>query len=86
MSSIIVRDLSHSKDLDRRAMSAVSGGQGYGPYANVEVNVGILQNLTQVQKVDVTALSNIGYVGAGVSPHFDISPVQIGKLNASAFL
>ncbi len=85
MSSIMIRDLSRARDLDRRAMSAVSGGtgpsgpvgnswmQGLGPVANVNVNVS--QNIQQLQYVNVAALNNVGVIGAGfVSPKFNVSP------------
>lgn len=69
-------------------MSAVSGGQsyGYGPYANVNVNVGIVQNIAQLQNVEVNTLDNVGSIGANfVAPHTDVKPKQIGHLNASVF-
>jgi hypothetical protein len=86
MSSIVVRDLSHSKELDRRAMSAVSGGQGYGPYANVNVNVGILQNIEQLQNVQVNTLNNVGVIGANFdAPTIKVDPKQFAHLNAAVF-
>jgi hypothetical protein len=89
MSSIMIRDLSHSKELDRHEMSAVSGGTGIGSYgggalANVNVNVGVVQNLEQLQYVNVSALNNVGVIGAGfVAPRLDVSPTQMGHLSAA---
>jgi hypothetical protein len=89
MSSIMIHDLHHSQELDRRAMSSVHGGTsltpgGFGPFANVNVNIN--QNIEQYQNVQVAALNNIGIIGAGfVAPSFDVSPKQIGKLNAAVF-
>ncbi|SAK72273.1 hypothetical protein AWB79_04073 [Caballeronia hypogeia] len=80
MSSLSIRDLAHSQELDRRAMSAVSGGQGFGGFANVNVN--IVQNIAQLQNVQVNALNDIGVIGPNFqAPSFDVSPKQIGKTN-----
>ena len=58
MSSLMIRDLSRTRELDRHAMSAVSGGTGSSvpglPSASglsgiANVNVSINQNLTQMQ-------------------------------------
>jgi hypothetical protein len=79
----MIRDLSRTRELDRRAMSAVAGGSGgvpglpsvagLGGIANV--NVSINQNLNQMQYVNVAALNNVGVVGAGLVPlHLDVSP------------
>jgi hypothetical protein len=83
MSSIIIRDLSHSKELDRHAMSAVHGGQGPSigsPTINVGVNV--VQNLEQIQVTNVNVLNN-----SIVGPSFpgldiDVNPHQTGHLSA----
>jgi hypothetical protein len=93
MSSIIVKDLPEARTLNRRAMSAVSGGagipgvggnswlQGLGPVANVNVNVN--QSLTQLQYVNVEALNN-SFIGPGVKlPSLNVSPQLIG-MNAAA--
>jgi hypothetical protein len=84
MSSLMIRDLSRTRELDRRAMSAVSGGTGssvpglpsapgLGSVANV--NVSVNQNLTQMQYVNVAALNNVGVIGAGFVPlHLNVSP------------
>lgn len=93
MSTLMIHDLSGSKELDRKAMSSVRGGYagyagnswlaGLGPVANV--NVGVNQNITQLQNINVNALNNVGVIGAGfVAPHLDISPTQFA--NASAVL
>jgi hypothetical protein len=84
----MIRDLSSTRELDRRAMSAVAGGTGssvpglpsaagLGSIANV--NVSINQNLSQVQYVNVAALNDIGVIGTNVGPlHLDVSPVLAG--------
>jgi hypothetical protein len=92
MSSLLIRDLSRTRELDRRAMSAVAGGAGtpglpsvagLGGIANV--NVSINQNLNQMQYVSVAALNNVGVVGAGFVPlHLDVSPSLWGANYAAA--
>ena len=84
MSSLMIRDLSRTRELDRHAMSAVAGGTGssvpglpsmpgLSGIANVSVKVN--QNLTQVQTVNVAALNNIGVIGAGFVPlNLNVSP------------
>jgi hypothetical protein len=79
MSSITIRDLSHSEELDGHAMSKVAGGNswldGLGPIANVKVDVN--QNIAQFQNVQVNALNNVGVIGAGFGPlHLNVSPTQ----------
>jgi hypothetical protein len=79
MSSIMIHDLPRSDELDRKAMSAIRGGnswlQGLGPVANV--NVGINQNIAQLQNIQVNALNNVGVIGAGFGPlKLDVSPAQ----------
>jgi hypothetical protein len=76
MSAIMIRDLAQSRELDRAAMSAVRGGQSWlsGPFANV--NVGVNQNIIQVQNIEVNALNNIGVIGASFPFHLDVSPKQ----------
>ncbi|RKT22783.1 hypothetical protein B0G69_6266 [Paraburkholderia sp. RAU2J] len=91
MSSLLIRDLSRTRELDRRAMSAVAGGgtpglpsvAGLGGIANV--NVSINQNLNQMQYVNVAALNNVGVIGAGFVPlHLDVSPSLWGANYAAA--
>lgn len=90
MSTLKIHDLSGSKELDRKTMASVRGGYagnswlaGLGPVANV--NVGVTQNITQLQNIDVNALNNVGVIGAGfVAPRLDISPAQFA--NASALI
>jgi hypothetical protein len=86
MSAILIRDLAQSRELDAAAMSPVRGGanswlQGLGPAANVNVNVGVSQNLMQFQNVEVNALNNVGIIGAGFGPlRLNVSPTQAGAL------
>ncbi|HJV88610.1 MAG TPA: hypothetical protein VJ698_24305 [Noviherbaspirillum sp.] len=87
MSHIMIRDLAGSQELDRKALAAIRGGnswlKGLGPVANVNVNVN--QDITQLQKVDVNALNNVGVIGAGFGPlKLDVSPTQFA--NAQAIL
>jgi hypothetical protein len=79
MSTITIHDLSKNSALDREAMREVRGGNswlaGLGPIANV--NVGVNQNIAQLQNVEVNALNNVGVIGAGFGPlHLDVSPSQ----------
>lgn len=86
MSHLMIHDLATSRELDRKTMSAVRGGNnswlsGLGPVANVNVDVN--QNINQSQKVDVNALNNIGVIGAGFGPlKLDVSPTQWASANA----
>ena len=79
MANIAVHDLQAARELGDREMSAVKGGNswlaGLGPVANV--NVGIAQNISQLQNVEVNALNNVGVIGAGFGPlKLDVSPSQ----------
>ncbi|KWR81862.1 hypothetical protein [Cupriavidus sp. IDO] len=85
MSSIIVRDLALSKDLDRASLCAVRGGNSWlsgglgnvGPLANVTVNVN--QNIAQLQAINVNTLNNVGSIGPGVGPvRVNVNPAQWG--------
>lgn len=81
---IQINDIARNSNLDRAAMAGVRGGNswlaGLGPIANV--NVGVSQNLTQLQNVEVNTLNNVGSIGAGfVLPKIDVSPSQFGSLN-----
>lgn len=91
MSTIMIRDLAKSEELDRKAMSAVRGGvaapggnswlAGLGPVANV--NVGVNQNITQLQNIGVNVLNNVGAIGAGfIPPDLKISPEQFANATA----
>jgi len=79
MSTITIRDLDQTRELDHSAMSAVRGGsfglsELRGPFANV--NVAVNQNIVQLQNIDVNALNNIGVIGASFPFHLDVSPKQ----------
>ena len=85
MSTITIRDLAQSRELDRPAMSAVRGGQSWlselrGPFANV--NVGVNQNIVQVQNIEVNALNNVGVIGASFPFHLTVSPKQWATASA----
>ncbi|MDQ0143976.1 hypothetical protein [Cupriavidus necator] len=82
MSTILVRDLALSKDLDRASLSTVRGGNAWlargvgdvGPLANVTVNVN--QNIAQLQSINVNTLNN-SFVGPGVGPvRVNVNPSQ----------
>ena len=80
MSTIMIHDLTQKRELDRKAMSSVHGGnswlKGLGPIANVNVDVN--QNIAQLQNVEVNALNNVGAIGAGFGPfRLDVSPKQL---------
>jgi hypothetical protein len=84
MSHLTVTDLAASQELDYHAMASVRGGNswlaGLGPIANV--NVGVNQNITQLQNVQVNALNNVGVIGAGfVAPSLTVSPSQWAAAN-----
>lgn len=79
MSNITIHDLDQTRELDRKAMSAVRGGNAWlkslGPVANVNVDVN--QNIAQLQNIEVSALNNVGVIGAGFGPlKLDVSPQQ----------
>jgi hypothetical protein len=87
MSHLMIDDLAESRDLDVKAMRALRGGTnswfaGLGPVANV--NVGVNQNITQLQNVEVNALNNVGVIGPGfVPPSLTISPSQCANANVA---
>ncbi len=73
MSSIVIRDLGCSRELDARAMSAVRGGVG----PSVDVNVNLDQKIGQFQDIQVNVLNNNAVIGAGFdSPALHVSPMQ----------
>jgi hypothetical protein len=82
MSSITIHDLSHSRELDRHAMSDVRGGgntslANAGSLANINIAVNTNENIVQYQNVEVNALNNVGVIGAGFGPlHLNVSPSQ----------
>ncbi|EYS97776.1 hypothetical protein CF68_02430 [Cupriavidus sp. SK-4] len=82
MSSILVRDLALSKELDRASLCAVRGGNSWlsrgvgnvGPLANVTVNVN--QNIAQLQSINVNTLNN-SIVGPDFGPvRVNVNPSQ----------
>ncbi|WP_194726694.1 hypothetical protein [Noviherbaspirillum malthae] len=84
--SIQISDIAGSTDLDQASMESVRGGNswlaGLGPIANI--NVGVSQNLTQLQNVEVNTLNNVGSIGPNFAvPKIDVSPSQFGKLNVA---
>jgi hypothetical protein len=90
MSSITIHDLSHSRELDRHAMSDVCGGgnsslANAGSLANINVAVNTNQNIVQYQNVEVNALNNIGVLGANLGPiHLNVNPAQYASTGTAA--
>lgn len=89
MSTLTISNLEQNYQLDRDAMSAIHGGssggnswlQGLGPIANVNVGVDVIQNVSQLQKVDVYTLNNVGSIGPGFGPlHMNVSPSQMANV------
>ncbi|GJG96487.1 hypothetical protein [Cupriavidus pauculus] len=84
MSSIIVRDLAVSKDLDQQSLRAIRGGADWlgkiaatGPLANVNVNIN--QSVQQLQQVNVAAFNNNKIVGVDLGNlALNIKPTQWG--------
>lgn len=88
MSSITIHDLSHSRELDRHAMSDVRGGNSLpvnpGAFANVNVAVTSNENIIQYQNVEVNALNNVGVIGAGFGPlRLNVSPAQYASTGSA---
>ena len=73
-----INDLPKSRELDGKAMAAVTGGYAFtdmGAFANVNVNIN--QEIAQFQNVEVHALNNIGVLGADLGPLiFAVKPTQ----------
>ncbi len=81
MSSITVRDLSQSRELDRRAMGEVRGGFSFLPDAHVNLTVN--QQIAQLQDIDVNVLNNNGAIGAGFEgPTVNVNALQKAANNA----
>ncbi len=82
MSSIIVRDLAVSKDLDQKSLCAIRGGTdwlnkmgGNGPNVTININ----QSVQQLQEVNVAALNNNNVIGANLSGiKIGVDPKQWG--------
>lgn len=86
MSKIEIRDLPVSRELDAAALAEIRGGNswlaGLGPVANV--NVGVNQNIVQLQNIEVNALNNVGVIGAGfVAPSLNFAPSQFAFANVA---
>jgi len=80
MSSIVIQDLTCSRALDTHAMSAIRGGQAFGP--NVNVNLNLDQRIAQVQDIKVNVLNN-SIVGDGfTAPAVALNPLQFATNNA----
>ncbi len=73
-----IKDLPASQELDHQAMADVTGGYFVpGAFADVDINIAIDQNIVQVQNIQVSALNNIGVLGADLGPlNFNVSPSQ----------
>lgn len=81
MAKLLINDLSVSEDLDHQAMATVRGGflsSSENPFANV--NIDIVQNLSQVQYLDLDIL-NHSIIGPGFGPFsLDLDVSQYGAL------
>jgi hypothetical protein len=66
MSTIMIRDLAQSRDLDRGSMSAVRGGQSLPALMPLTITVQpeIYQSIVLVSDINISALNNIGVIGA----------------------
>ncbi|CAN7373919.1 hypothetical protein [Massilia sp. LjRoot122] len=72
MSTLTIKDLACTEQLDRQAMSAVHGGFAFGKDVNVNVNVN--QQIGQFQQIGINVLNNNGVIGAGfVGPDIDVA-------------
>ncbi|MEW6762509.1 MAG: hypothetical protein AB1437_16940 [Pseudomonadota bacterium] len=72
MSSIAIKDLAHSAELDSQAMSSVRGGSAFGKDVNVNVNVD--QQIGQFQQIGINVLNNNGVIGSGFTgPDIDVA-------------
>lgn len=63
MSSIQIRDLRNSTELDANAMATVRGGFAWNP--DVKVNLNVDQKIVQVQDIDLNVMNNNKVIGAG---------------------
>jgi hypothetical protein len=82
MSSIMIQDLTHAKQLDSHSMVRVRGGSGFGP-GSVNVNLTLNQQIAQFQDIGVNVLNNNGVIGAGFTgPNVELSPLQWAKNEA----
>jgi hypothetical protein len=83
MSTIMIRDLPQSRELDHRAMSGVRGGYALRDVANlpgfavkVEPTINVNQNIFQLQNIGVNVLNNNGVIGASLPFHLNLRPEQ----------
>jgi hypothetical protein len=86
MSSIQIRDIAHASRLDGRTMASVRGGSMGSKFGapNVTVNLGIKQEITQSQDIDLNVLNHNGVIGAGFTgPSIALNPAQWAKNEAS---
>ena len=84
MSTIMIRDLAQSRELDHRAMASVRGGYTMrgdvgalsGLAINVQPNINVNQNILQLQNIGVNVLNNNGVIGASLPFHLNLRPEQ----------
>jgi hypothetical protein len=89
MSTLMIQDLSRTRDLDRNAMSVVRGGTGsnvpgaaswLSGVGSPTVNINVNQSNNLQQFVNVQALNNIGVLGTNLPPiAFNVSPTLWAK-------
>lgn len=89
MSTIMIRDLPQSRELDHRAMSGVRGGYALRDVARVpglaikvEPLVNVNQNIVQLQNIGVNVLNNNGVIGFVPDLHLNVSAKQWARTAA----
>jgi hypothetical protein len=71
MSSLMIHDLAQSRDLAAADMSVIRGGYSWDP----SINIAVVQNIGQFQKIDVNVLNGNGVIGADFkTPKIALSP------------
>jgi hypothetical protein len=83
MSTLMIRDLPQSRELDQRAMSSVRGGYalrdlGQLPALGIKVEpiVNVNQKIVQLQNIGVNVLNNNGVIGFVPDLHLNLSANQ----------
>lgn len=81
MSTIAIRDLHNSTEMDRQEMGAVRGGFAWDP--DVKVNLNVNQSIAQLQDIKLNVLNGNGVIGAGFTgPTVNLGATQKAFNNA----